>query len=104
MIKIVKENEFNSEIKDGVVVVDFFADWCCPCKMLAPIFEELESEMKEKVKFVKVDVDDSTGVAHEYDITNIPSIVIFKDGEKKEKLVGFRPKENLKVEIESFLK
>ncbi|AVK49364.1 thioredoxin [Clostridium sp. MF28] len=103
MIKILKENEFKSEIKDGIVVVDFYADWCAPCKMLAPIFEELASEMKETVKFVKVNVDNSTSIANEYNITSIPALVIFKNGEMKEISVGFRPKENIKVQIESYL-
>ncbi|AVK49365.1 thioredoxin [Clostridium sp. MF28] len=103
MIKILKENEFKSEIKDGLVVVDFYADWCAPCKMLAPIFEELALEMKETVKFVKVNVDNNQSVANEYNIASIPSLVIFKNGEMKDKLVGFRPKEDIKAEIESYL-
>ena len=103
MIKIIEEDEFENEIKDGIVVVDFFAEWCAPCRMLAPIFEELSSEMKGKVKFVKVDVDNSTSIANEYSITSIPALVIFKNGEKKEMLVGFKPKESIKIQIEKYI-
>lgn len=103
MVKIVEENEFKREIENGVVVVDFFATWCPPCKMLAPIFDELSLEMEGRVKFIKVDVDSSTNIANEYNITNVPAIVIFKNGEKKEMLVGFRPKESIEAQIEPHL-
>lgn len=103
MARIIEENEFQKEIKDGVVVVDFFANWCAPCKMLAPILDELSSEMEGKVKFIKVDVDRSTNIANEYSISSIPAIIIFKNGEKQDMLVGFRPKENIKEQIEYYL-
>jgi thioredoxin 1 len=103
MVKVVEENEFEREIENGVVVVDFFATWCPPCKMLAPIFDELSLEMEGKVKFIKVDVDSSTNIANEYNITNVPAIVIFKNGEKKEMLVGFRPKASIETQIKLYL-
>ncbi|MCB2342870.1 thioredoxin [Clostridium estertheticum] len=103
MVKITEDNEFKREIETGVVVVDFFATWCPPCKMLAPIFDKLSLEMEGKVKFTKVDVDSSTNIASEYNITNVPAIVIFKNGKKKEMLVGFRPKESIEAQIERYL-
>ncbi len=86
--------DFNSLISDGVVVVDFFATWCGPCKMLAPIIEELKNERSE-VKFVKIDVDENEDLAKQYGIMSIPSLLLFKDGKLVDKKVGFMPKEVL---------
>lgn len=104
MSNIINDNNFKEEVleKRGVVVVDFFATWCAPCKMLAPIVEELESELAS-VKFVKVDVDESPVVSTKYKISNIPTIKIFKNGEVVETKVGFTPKEALKEVIEEVL-
>lgn len=104
MSNIINDNNFKEEVLEnsGVVVVDFFATWCAPCKMLAPIVEELESEL-ESVKFVKVDVDESPVVSTKYKISNIPTIKIFKNGEVVETKVGFTPKEALKEVIEEVL-
>lgn len=102
MAKIVNSVEFKEEIKSGVVVVDFFANWCGPCKMLAPIFEELSGEMKE-VKFVKVDVDQSPDIAMTYKVASIPTVIIFKDGEKVASNVGFMPKEQIKQMVEAHI-
>ena len=104
MSNIINDNNFKEEVleRSGVVVVDFFATWCAPCKMLAPIVEELESELAS-VKFVKVDVDESPVVSTKYKISNIPTIKIFKNGEVVETKVGFTPKEALKEVIEEVL-
>ena len=99
MVKVVNESEFVNEISNGVVVVDFFATWCSPCKMLSPIIDSLAEEMRDEVKFIKVDVDEAGKVADEYNITNIPAVVIFKDGQKEDMLVGFSPKEVLSEKI-----
>lgn len=103
MVKLLKSNEFENEIKEGVVIVDFFAKWCGPCKMQAPIFEQLSSEMEEKVKFLKVDVDECNDIANLYDITNIPALVIFKDGMKQGSLVGFSRGEIIKEKLDKYL-
>lgn len=102
MAKIVNSVEFKEEIKSGVVVVDFFANWCGPCKMLAPIFEELGNEM-DGVKFVKVDVDQSPDVAMTYKVASIPTVIVFKDGEKVASNVGFIPKEQIKQMVEAHI-
>lgn len=94
MVKVIGSSEFQAEISKGVVVVDFYADWCGPCKMIAPIFSELAQEMTE-VKFIKVDVDKSPDIANSYKVMSIPTIIVFKDGEEAEKIVGFKPKEGL---------
>lgn len=103
MVKVIEEKDFKNEIKEGLVIVDFFATWCGPCKMLSPVLEELSSEMEGKVKFLKIDVDECSDTANEYNISNIPAMVIFKDGEKKDLLVGFAPKENIKEKLEMYL-
>lgn len=100
MSKVVNSVEFKEEIKNGVVVVDFFADWCGPCKMLAPIFEELGSEMSN-VSFVKIDVDKSPDIAMSYKVASIPTVIVFKDGEKVAGNVGFMPKEQIKQMVEA---
>lgn len=102
-MKIVDSNEFRSEIESGITVVDFFATWCGPCKMLAPVLEGLSSEMEGKSKFIKVDIDQSSELANEFQISSVPTMVIFKDGQKVEQLVGFLPKEKIQQTIENNL-
>lgn len=104
MVSHVGDANFAKEVLDseGVVVVDFFATWCAPCKMLAPIIEELSSEM-ENVKVFKVDVDESPQVSGQYGIQSIPTIKIFKNGAEVDTKVGFIPKEQLKESIEKVL-
>ena len=77
--------------EEGIVVVDFFATWCGPCKMLAPVLEDVQEEMKN-VKIVKVDIDENPNVASEYKVKNIPTIKVFKNGEEITTNVGFLPK------------
>ncbi|MCR8747153.1 thioredoxin [Romboutsia lituseburensis] len=103
MAKIVNSEEFRSNVNEGLVVVDFFATWCGPCKILAPVFEELSSEMDGKATFLKVDVDQCGDIAREYSISTIPTMMIFKNGEKQETMVGFLPKESIKSNIEKYL-
>jgi len=102
-MKIVESNEFKSEIESGVTVVDFFATWCGPCKMLAPVLEGLAGEMEGKVKFIKVDIDQSLDLANEFQISSVPTMIIFKDGQKADQLVGFLPKERIQQAIEANL-
>ena len=94
---------FQDEIKDGVVLVDFWAAWCGPCKMIAPVLEELATELEGKAKIVKVNVDENQGTASRYQIMSIPSLLLFKDGELVEKTMGFQPKEALQAFVEKHL-
>ncbi|WP_342543302.1 thioredoxin [Paenisporosarcina sp. FSL H8-0542] len=89
------DQSFSSEISDGLVLVDFWAPWCGPCKMIAPVLEELDAEMSGKVKIVKVDVDENQETASNFGIMSIPTLVLFKDGQPVDKVVGFNPKEAL---------
>jgi thioredoxin 1 len=103
MLNIVDEKEFEKEISSGVVIVDFFATWCGPCKMLSPILEELAVDMEGKVKVLKVDVDKNVEIANTFSIVNIPAMVIFKDGNKQEVLTGFLPKKAIEDSLEKYL-
>ena len=93
-MKIVNKEEFLETIKEGYSLVDFYADWCGPCKMLGPVLEEVANEV-EDVKFVKVNVDEENDLAKEYGIMSIPSIFLFKDGEAVANAVGFQAKEGI---------
>ena len=104
MVNHINDSSFNEEVLNakGVVVVDFFATWWAPCKMLAPVLEDVASEMGE-VKVLKIDVDESPETATKYGVQSIPTIKIFKDGAEVETKVGFMPKDILKEAIEEVL-
>ena len=89
------DQNFQQEIANGVVLVDFWAAWCGPCKMIAPVLEEVDAEIGNEVKIVKVDVDNNQATAGEYGIMSIPSLLLFVDGELKSKTAGFMPKDAL---------
>jgi len=89
------DESFASETSDGLVLVDFWAPWCGPCKMIAPVLEELDTEMGDKVKIVKLDVDDNQETAGKYGVMSIPTLLLFKDGNVVDQVVGFQPKEAL---------
>lgn len=102
-MKVIETQEFNEEISEGLVLVDFFATWCGPCKMLAPILETLEAEMKEQVKIVKVDIDQSMALANTYRIASVPTMMLFKDGKPVETMIGFMPKEKISSQLQAYL-
>ncbi|MGL5713713.1 MAG: thioredoxin [Paraclostridium sp.] len=105
MLNIINKNEFINKVenKSGVVAVDFFATWCGPCKMLSPVYNSLAKEMQDKAEFLKVDIDESIELAQKFEITTVPTVVIFKDGKEMDRLVGFIPKNNLKGKVEEYL-
>ena len=87
-MKIITASEFNDTIKEGLVLVDFFAEWCGPCKMLGPVLEKVDEEYAD-VNFVKVNVDDNMELAERFGIMSIPAVYLFKDGEVLNKMIGF---------------
>lgn len=89
------DQTFAAETNEGVVLVDFWAPWCGPCKMIAPVLEELDSEIAGKAKIVKVDVDENQETAGKFGVMSIPTLIVLKDGEAVDKVVGFQPKEAL---------
>jgi thioredoxin 1 len=94
------DQTFSNEVGSGLVLVDFWAPWCGPCKMIAPVLEELDAEIGEKVKIVKVDVDENQETAGKFGIMSIPTLLVLKDGEVVDKVVGFQPKEALAERLE----
>ena len=97
----INDGNFQSEVLDakGTVIVDFYADWCGPCKMMAPIFDEAAEEAGEKAKFGKLNVDANQQTAQAYGVMSIPTLIIFKDGEKVEQLMGIQDKATLLSKI-----
>ena len=102
MAKIINSQEFDNTIESGVVVVDFFATWCGPCKMLSPVIDELSGEL-ENVNFVKVDIDQSMDLAQKFKIVSVPTLKVLKNGEEVDTLMGFMPKEVLKSKVEAHI-
>lgn len=94
MVKYLENENLDEMIKDGIVLVDFYAEWCGPCKMLGPVLEELDCEV------IKVDVDKHNGLAIKNGVMSVPTVFIYKNGEIVDKFIGFRSKE----EIEEILK
>ena len=95
MLKHIKDSaEFNNETAKGKVLVDFFATWCGPCKMLAPIVEKVASE-HEDINVLKIDVDEVPDVAAKYGIRSIPTLILFEDGKAVDMKLGFMPEESV---------
>ncbi len=95
MITICNDENFKSSVNDDFVLVDFFATWCGPCKMLSPVLEQLEN-----VKIVKVDVDEAPNTCKEYAIMSVPTLMIFKNGKMISKKMGYMPLEMIQSWIE----
>ena len=98
MSVILLNNEsFEKEVKntDKVVLIDFYADWCGPCKMMSPIIDQIASEVDDKIKICKLNVDEAQDIAIEYNVMSIPTLIIFKNGNVVNTLVGLRDKEEV---------
>lgn len=93
-VKELNDSNFDSEIKKGIVMVDFWAPWCAPCRMVAPVLEELSNEYKGQITITKLNVDENSQAASKYSVTSIPTLIVFKNGEVVERTVGASPKQH----------
>jgi thioredoxin 1 len=96
---------FDEHVKgsDVPVLVDFWAEWCGPCKMITPVLEEIAQEHEGKIQIAKLNVDDSLDVSRRFDVMSIPTLILFKDGEPQVRLIGAKPKGALLEEISAYL-
>jgi thioredoxin 1 len=105
-IKMVTEltnGKFNEFIKEGTVLIDFYADWCMPCVMMGPIVEEAAEKFKKKIKFGKVNVEDGQEIAQKFNVSSIPNFVVFKDGKVAGQFMGGMDEENFESKLKKFL-
>lgn len=104
MAEILNKDNFEEKVlnKENVVLVDFFATWCGPCKMLSPVIDELAEEAEDGLDIYKVDIDESRDLAMEYGVRSVPTMIIFKNGEIKDTMIGALPKENIKENLDSY--
>lgn len=103
-IKHLDDQNFAEGISSGLVLVDFFADWCGPCKQLTPILEELAQEIGEQATVAKLDIDRSLKTTSSFEVTSVPTLILFKDGKEAQRVVGLKNKETLKKLISEVAK
>jgi thioredoxin len=101
----VTDSSFESDViqSDKPVLVDFWAAWCGPCRMVAPVLEEIAAEQADKLKVVKMDVDENGNTAAQLGISSIPTLILYKGGQPVERVIGFQPKQRLMSRIEPHL-
>ena len=103
-MEVINTAKFNELMKqEGLVLVDFFATWCGPCKMLGPVLESVQEELEGKIKIVKVDVDESNDLAAAFGVMAVPTMVLFKDGKQINAFSGYMPKEQLVGILQKYL-
>ncbi|MBR9701743.1 thioredoxin [Candidatus Pacearchaeota archaeon] len=96
-------NSFDEFTKEGVVLVDFFAEWCMPCLVLAPVLDDLSDKFKGKIKFGKVNVSDQSDLAQKFNVSSIPNLTLFKDGKVVNQFVGAMSGDELEGKLEKYL-
>ena len=97
-VQKLNQNNFNNAIANGTTLVDFYADWCGPCRMVSPIVDEIAAERSD-ITVGKVNVDDENTLAMKYGVTSIPTLIVFQDGKEKTRIVGARPKAAILAEL-----
>ena len=97
-VQKLNQNNFNNAIANGTALVDFYADWCGPCRMVSPIVDEIAEEISD-ITVGKVNVDDENALAMKYGVMSIPTLIIFKDGKEAARIVGARPKDAILAEL-----
>ncbi|KAF1086609.1 Thioredoxin [Sporotomaculum syntrophicum] len=104
-INVLEEANFNDTVNNAKtpVLVDFWADWCGPCKMIAPVVEEVAEEYEGRMKVAKLNVDENGSVAANYSVVSIPTLIVFKDGSEAERIVGYRSKKELKAILDKYI-
>ena len=102
-IKLLNDGNFEAEVSEGVVLVDFYADWCGPCRMLTPVLEDLAEEMTGKMRVVKVDTDQSVDTAAKHEVTSIPTLVLLKNGQLVKRVVGLTDLDSLRTMVNAEL-
>jgi thioredoxin 1 len=102
-IKTLTEANFKTEIKSGIHLVDFYADWCRPCKMMKPVLEEFAGEYKSKVTVSAVNTDFNKTLSTQYNISGIPSLIVFKDGKEVKRIVGYHDKAQLLEKMAEYI-
>jgi thioredoxin 1 len=90
------ESNFDNGVAKGVTLVDFYADWCGPCRMLTPVLEQLAKEMHGKIKVTKVDIDSNQQIASRFQVMSVPTMILFKDGKEVNRLIGLRDLDGVK--------
>ena len=103
MAVILNEQNFNEEISSGVTLVDFWAEWCGPCQIMLPILDELTTKMEGKAKIAKVNVDENPSIAAQFRVMSIPTLIVFKDGQPVEQMVGVQKAEELEKILNKYL-
>lgn len=103
LVKHLTEEDFFSVIEKGITIVDFFATWCAPCRMLTPIIEQVAEHFGEKITVAKVDIDQDQKIAAQFQVTSVPTIVIYKDGKEINRFVGLRDFDTIKGFIDDVL-
>ena len=105
MVQEITISNFDSEVlnSDKLTIVDFFADWCGPCRKLGPIMEEVENDLSDRAKFAKINTDDNIEAAKKYQVSGLPTLLVFKNGEVVERMVGLMPKSSIITNIEKHL-
>ena len=95
-IKKLEEKDFQAEISSGVTLVDFYADWCGPCRMLTPVLDQVAQDVKGKASVVKVDIDQAQKVTEDLQITSVPTLILFKEGKEVKRIIGLRDADFIK--------